>query len=224
MDDDIKVKQNFIVGANKSAYHLVDVNLKDFEPTIIADVKNIKEGDTCPNCGGKVYFTKGVEVGNTFKLGTKYSEKLGLTYLDKENKLKPVQMGCYGIGIGRNMASIVEQHHDDKGIIWPMNIAPFKVAIVLIDLKNEAQVEAAEKLYNDLTASGIDVVLDDRDERAGVKFHDMELIGIPIRVTIGKKIADGEVEMKMRTDEENQTYKLDEVEGIIKDIIEKSIK
>ncbi len=224
MDEDIKVKKNFIVGANKSDYHLVDVNLKDFEPTIIADVKNIKEGDTCPNCGGKVYFTKGVEVGNTFKLGTKYSEKLGLTYLDKENKLKPVQMGCYGIGIGRNMASIVEQHHDDKGIIWPMNIAPFKVAIVLIDLKNEAQVEAAEKLYNDLTASGIDVVVDDRDERAGVKFHDMELIGIPIRVTIGKKIADGEVEMKMRTDEENQTYKLDEVEGIIKDIIEKSIK
>ncbi len=224
MDEDIKCKKNFIVGANKSDYHLVDVNLKDFNPTIVADVKNIKEGDICPNCRGKVYFKKGIEVGNTFMLGTKYSEKLGLNYLDKDNKLNPVHMGCYGIGVGRNMAAVVDQSHDDKGIIWPMNIAPFKVAIVLIDKKNEAQVEAAEKLYSDFTSAGIDVILDDRDERAGVKFADMELIGIPIRVTVGKKIQDGEVELKMRTDEENSLYKLDEVEAVVKDIINKMMK
>ena len=224
MDEDIKCKKNFIVGANKSDYHLVDVNLKDFKPAIVADVKNIIEGDTCPVCGGKVYFTKGIEIGNIFKLGTKYSEKLGLNYLDKENKLNPVQMGCYGIGIGRNMAAVVEQHHDEKGIIWPMNIAPFKVAIVLIDKKNEVQNEAAENLYKELTAFGIDTIFDDRDERAGVKFADMELIGVPIRVTIGKKIQDGEVELKMRTDSDNSIYKVDEVIDVIKDLISKEMK
>ena len=224
MDVDIKSKKNFIVGANKSDYHLIDVNIKDFTATYIEDIKNIKEGDVCPKCGGKVYFKKGIEVGNTFMLGTKYSEKLGLNYLDKENKLNPVHMGCYGIGIGRNMAAVVDQSNDEKGIIWPMNIAPYKVAIVLIDKKNEAQVEAAEKLYANLTASGIDVILDDRDERAGVKFADMELIGIPIRVTVGKKVTDGLVELKMRTDSDNTDYKLDEVEDVIKDIIKRETK
>ncbi len=224
MDVDIKSKKNFIVGANKSDYHLIDVNIKDFTATYIEDIKNIKEGDVCPKCGGKVYFKKGIEVGNTFMLGTKYSEKLGLNYLDKENKLNPVHMGCYGIGIGRNMAAVVDQSNDEKGIIWPMNIAPYKVAIVLIDKKNEAQVEAAEKLYANLTASGIDVILDDRDERAGVKFADMELIGIPIRVTVGKKVTDDLVELKMRTDSDNTDYKLDEVEDVIKDIIKRETK
>lgn len=224
MDEDIQHKKNFIVGANKSDYHLVDVNLKDFEPAIVADVKNIKEGDCCPVCGGKVYFKKGIEIGNIFKLGTKYSEKLGLNYLDKENKLNPVQMGCYGIGIGRNMAAVVEQSHDDKGIIWPMNIAPFKVAIVLIDKKNDAQRETAEKLYEELNRLGIDTIFDDRDERAGVKFADMELIGIPIRITVGKKVQDGEVELKMRTDSENSVYALDEVVSVIEEIIQKECK
>ena len=198
--------------------------IKDFEPAYVADVKNIKEGDTCPNCGGKVYFKKGIEVGNTFKLGTKYSEKLGLNYLDKENKLHPVQMGCYGIGIGRNMAAVVDQSHDDKGIIWPMNIAPFKVAIVLIDKKNEEQVNVAENLYSSLTASKIDVIYDDRDERAGVKFADMDLIGIPIRITIGKKVNEGMVEFKLRTESESQLYKIEEVEDKIKEIISKETK
>ncbi len=224
MDEAIKGKKNFIVGANKSDYHFIDVNLKDFEPAYVADVKNIKEGDTCPNCGGKVYFKKGIEVGNTFKLGTKYSEKLGLNYLDKENKLHPVQMGCYGIGIGRNMAAVVDQSHDDKGIIWPMNIAPFKVAIVLIDKKNEEQVNVAENLYSSLTASKIDVIYDDRDERAGVKFADMDLIGIPIRITVGKKVSEGMIELKLRTESENQLYKIEEVEDKIKDIISKETK
>ena len=224
MDEDINTKKNFIVGANKSDYHLINVNLKDFKPEYIADVKNIKEGDTCPICGGKVYFKKGIEVGNTFKLGTKYSEKLGLNYLDKENKLNPVHMGCYGIGIGRNMAAVVDQSHDDKGIIWPMNIAPFKVALVLIDNKNEDQVKVAEDLYSNLTKAGIEVIYDDRDERAGVKFADMELIGIPIRVTVGKKVTEGKVELKLRTAQESEVYNISEIENVIKQIIEKEVK
>lgn len=224
MDEDIKVKKNFIVGANESDYHYKDVNLKDFEPTIIADIKNVKEGDICPKCGGKIHFRKGIEIGNTFKLGTKYSEKLGLNYLDKDNQLHPVQMGCYGIGIGRIIASVIEQNHDEKGIIWPMNIAPYQVAIVLIDKKNETQNEVAEKLYADLTASGIDTILDDRDERVGVKFNDMELIGIPIRITVGKKVNDGEVELKLRDEAENQIYRVDEVIEKVKEIIASRMK
>ena len=190
----------------------------------MADIKNIKEGDICPKCGGKIHFKKGIEIGNTFKLGTKYSEKLGLNYLDKDNKLHPVQMGCYGIGIGRIIASVIEQNHDDKGIIWPMNIAPFKVAIVLIDKKNEMQVEVAEKLYKTLTASGIDTVLDDRDERVGVKFNDMELIGIPIRITVGKKVNDGELEVKLRDEADNRICKIEEVETLVKEIIDAKMR
>lgn len=219
MDENIKVKKNFIVGANKSDYHFKDVNLKDFKPEIIADIKNIKEGDTCPRCGGKIHFKKGIEIGNTFKLGTKYSEKLGLNYLDKDNKLNPVQMGCYGIGVGRIIAATIEQNHDEKGIIWPMSIAPFKVAIVLIDRKNDLQRETAEKLYEELNQMGIDTMLDDRDERPGVKFNDMELIGIPIRITIGKKINDGEVELKLRTENEANVVKVENVISEIKNRI-----
>lgn len=216
MDENIKAKKNFIVGANKSDYHFKDVNLKDFKPEIIADIKNIKEGDTCPRCGGKIHFKKGIEIGNTFKLGTKYSEKLGLNYLDKDNKLNPVQMGCYGIGVGRIIAATIEQNHDEKGIIWPMSIAPFKVAIVLIDRKNDLQRETAERLYEELNQMGIDTILDDRDERPGVKFNDMELIGIPIRITIGKKINDGEVEIKLRTESDVAVIKSENVIDEIK--------
>lgn len=215
MDENIKVKKNFIVGANKSDYHFIDVNLKDFKVEIVADIKNVKENDICPKCGGKLHFKKGIEVGNTFKLGTKYSEKLGLNYLDKDNKLNPVQMGCYGIGVGRIIAAVIEQNHDEKGIIWPMSIAPYKVAIVLIDRKNELQKETAEKLYEELNKKGIDTILDDRDERPGVKFNDMELIGIPIRITIGKKINDGEVEIKLRNESEAKTIKIEDVQNEI---------
>ena len=146
MDVNIKNKKNFIVGANKTDYHYINVNLKDFNTFMVEDIKNVKEGDKCPICGGDLHFKKGIEVGNTFKLGTKYAESLGLMYTDNENKLKPVYMGCYGIGIERIVASIVEQNNDEKGIIWPINIAPFKVGIVLIDNKNEEQVKVAEEV------------------------------------------------------------------------------
>ena len=220
MDVDVENKVNFIVGANESDYHLINVNIEDFKPSIIADVKNIIEGDVCPNCGkGKVYFTKGIEIGNTFKLGTKYSEKLDLNYLDKDNKLNPVWMGCYGLGIGRNIAAIIEQNHDDKGIIWPLVVAPYKVAIVLIDKNNEAQSTYAEELYSNLESNHIDTIIDDRDERAGVKFADMDLIGIPLRVTVGKKISDGIVEIKNRRTGEVIDCKVDEVQNFINEFI-----
>lgn len=201
IDNEIKSMKNFIVGANKTDYHYTNANISDFKYDYISDIRNIKEHDKCPNCGELVVFTKGIEVGNTFKLGTKYSDALGLTYLDNNNELNPVVMGSYGIGIGRCMASIVEQNSDNKGIIWPINIAPFKVAIVVIDSSSDRQMEVANNLYNELNNMGIDTVLDDRDERAGVKFNDMDLIGIPIRITIGDKVNSDTVEFKLRTDE-----------------------
>ena len=142
--------------------------------------------------------------------------------MDKEKKLHPVQMGCYGIGVGRIIAACIEQSHDEKGIIWPMNIAPYKVAIVLIDRKNEEQVKAAEDLYNKLNSMGIDTILDDRDERAGVKFNDMELIGIPVRITVGKKITEGKVELKLRTEAENEIIDLENIVEKVEKIVEKA--
>lgn len=198
IDNEIMNMKNFVVGANKTDYHYKNVNLEDFNYILCDDIRYITAEDNCPNCGKKLDFKSGIEVGNTFKLGTKYSEKLGLTYLDKDNLNNPVWMGCYGIGIGRCIASVVEQHHDDKGIIWPMEIAPFKVAIVVVNVNDEEQMDAANYLYNELRKQRISTILDDRDERAGVKFCDMDLIGIPIRITIGNKIKDQLVEIKQR--------------------------
>ncbi len=217
MDAGIQNRKNFIVGANETDYHYKNVNIDDFETHMVADIRNIQEGDTCPNCQtGHVHFKKGVEIGNTFKLGTKYSESLGLNYLDENNKLQPAVMGCYGLGIERIIAAIVEQHHDDKGMVWPMNIAPYKVGIVLISGKDEQQTQVAETIYAQLQEKGIDVLLDDRDERAGVKFNDMDLIGIPVRITVGKKVAEGLVEIKKRNSEEVETCSIDQlVETIV---------
>lgn len=218
MDNGIKKMKNFIVGANESDYHYKNVNIEDFNVEKVADIRNVQEHDICPNCGqGHLVFKKGVEVGNTFKLGTKYSESLGLNYSDENNELKPVVMGCYGIGIERMIAAIVEQNHDEKGIIWPMNIAPYQVCIVLISDKDEKQKEVANDLYNKLNELGIDTILDDRKERPGVKFNDMDLIGIPIRITVGKKIEDNKVEFKMRNSQEVEEV---EIENIIQKVEE----
>ena len=198
IDNDILYKYNYIVGANKTDYHYINVNTSDFIYDYVGDIKNVKEFDICPKCGKKLYFKNGIEIGNTFKLGTKYSKALGLNYLDEKNTLKPVAMGCYGIGLGRIMASVVEQNNDDNGIIWPINIAPFEVCIVLIDKNDDLQKSIANALYNNLINNKIDVILDDRDLRPGVKFNDMDLIGIPYRITIGKKVKDNLVELKIR--------------------------
>ena len=220
MDNEVATMVNFVVGANKKDYHYKNVNIDDFEAAIVADIRNVKEGDMCPLCGSKLKFKKGIEIGNTFKLGTKYSEALNLRYKDSNNEENPVQMGCYGIGIGRCMSAIVEQNNDEKGIIWPMNVAPYKVAIVIVDVKNDAQVEAANHLYNEFRKAGIDVLLDDRKERVGVKFNDMDLIGIPLRITIGKKIDEHIVELKSRTKDEIDEISIFDVLYKVQDIID----
>lgn len=211
MDEEILNKRNFIVGANKTDYHLRNVNVKDFEAAIIADIKNVLEGDICPKCGGRLHLKKGIEVGNTFKLGTKYSEGIGLNYLGKDNELHPVVMGSYGIGIERIAAALVEQNHDENGIIWPMIVAPYKVCIVVVNKKDNKQLEVAEKLYKELNELNIDTILDDRDARVGVKFNDMDLIGIPIRITIGKDCYNDIVEFKLRNERNMEKINLNAV-------------
>lgn len=198
MDNALLNMNNFVVGANKTDYHYKNANVSDFKYDYLADIRSIKEGDACPKCGGKIYFKKGIEIGNTFKLGTKYSEALNVNYLDQNNELHPVVMGSYGIGPGRLMAALVEQNNDEKGIVWPLNIAPFKVAIVVINNNDEKQAKVANDLYEKLTELKIECLLDDRDERPGVKFNDMDLIGIPIRVTVGKKTEADMIELKLR--------------------------
>ena len=220
IDNEVELLTNFIVGANKKDYHYKNVNISDFDVYLKGDIRNVKEGDACPNCGGKLYFKKGIEIGNTFKLGTKYSECLDLTYQDEDNKLNPVLMGCYGIGLGRCLAAIVEQRNDEKGIIWPMNIAPYKVAIVVIDTLNQDQMDAANHLYKELIDNKIDTILDDRNVRAGVKFNDMDLIGIPIRITIGKKIIEHIVEIKRRNSDEIKEISIFDIIYNLQDIIE----
>ncbi len=219
IDNEVTTMCNFVTGANKTDYHYINVNIKDFDVYNVGDIINIEQGDICPKCGGKIYFKKGIEIGNIFDLGTKYSESLGLYYLDEHNKQKPVDMGCYGIGTARCMAAIIEQNHDDYGIIWPLSVAPYKVGIVLADFKDEKMNDFANELYDKLNNLGIDTLLDDRKERIGVKFNDMDLIGLPIRITIGKKFAEGLIEIKTRNGKINETVSIDEVIERIKNII-----
>lgn len=216
MDQEIVNMRNFITGANQSDHHLKNVNIKDFEVYKTADIASVREGDICPVCGKPLVFTKGIEVGNTFKLGTKYAKSLGLEYLDADNKLQPVVMGSYGIGCERCMAAIVEQHNDEHGIIWPKSVAPFDLGIVVANIKDETQVKLAEKLYNQLKQQGYDVLLDDRKERPGVKFKDMELIGLPIRITVGKRSGEGIIEVRERTTDENQEMSVEELYAYLK--------
>ncbi len=217
IDNDILYKYNYIVGANKTNYHYKNVNTSDYIYDYVGDIKNVKENDICPKCGKKLYFKNGIEIGNLFKLGTKYSKALELNYLDESNVLKPVVMGSYGIGLGRIMASVIEQKNDENGIIWPISIAPFKVCIVLINKDDELQKSIANALYNNLINNKIDTILDDRDLRAGVKFNDMDLIGIPYRITVGKKVKDNLVELKIR--ETGQIFDV-HVNDIVTKIIE----
>ena len=202
VDNEVLSMKNFCCGANKKNYHYINVNVSDIKYDLVADIVNVKEGDICPKCGGKLVFKKGIEIGNTFKLGTKYSEKLGLNYVDENNKLIPVVMGCYGIGLGRCMAAIVEQNNDDNGIIWPISVAPFKCCIVIANSNDEVQLNLANKLYDSLLEKGIEPLLDDRNERMGVKLNDMDLIGIPVRIVVGKRASEDIVELKYRSKDE----------------------
>ena len=222
-DHRIQTMSNFLVGANKTDYHLKNVNVdRDFKVNQFADIRNIREGDICPKCHkGHIHFSKGIEIGNIFKLGDKYAKALGLNYLDQNNQLNPVIMGSYGIGPGRCMAAIVEQNHDDYGIIWPKEIAPYSVAIVIINSKVESQISVADDLYSQLQKAKVDVILDDRDERPGVKFNDMDLIGIPVRITVGKAIEQGQVEVKFRNEKEVQLVNIQDIKQFVLDYLNK---
>ena len=216
VDKEIEGLRNFTIGANETDYHLINVNHHDFKATHIHDVSNVREGDPNPEGTGVLTFSKGIEVGNTFKLGTKYAQAMNLHYLDQNNKLQDVYMGSYGIGVGRTVAAVVEQNNDDKGIVWPINLAPFKVAIVVINAKNEDHVQYATELYDELQALGIDTLLDDRQQRPGVKFNDMDLIGIPLRITVGRDVETNHVEFKERTAEEASLISRDDIVSKIK--------
>lgn len=192
--------QNLVVGANEPDAHLVNVNPgRDFQVQEFADIRQAQEGDPCPRCPGRLQIFRGVEVGHIFKLGTKYTEALGATYLDPEGVERNFVMGCYGIGVGRTAAAAIEQNHDEEGIIFPFAIAPFQVLILPVNNKDESIMKAAEDLYQRLTAEGAEVLLDDRDERPGVKFKDADIIGIPLRLTVGdKNLKQGKTEIKVR--------------------------
>ena len=214
VDEAIAKGTNFVSGANEEGYHCLNVNVgRDFDPDIVTDLIAVEKGMPCPECETPLNSTRGIEVGNIFKLGTKYSDSMGAKVLDENGKMQPLFMGCYGIGVGRLLACIIEAHHDDQGIIWPISVAPFEVQIVVLTGRKPAgELEAAEKLYAQLKAAGLDVLLDDRDERAGVKFNDADLIGIPIRLTVGSRgLANGQIEMKLRHENDRTDVPLDQV-------------
>lgn len=198
---DLEVSQmtNVVVGANETDYHFKNVNFqRDYQVTRTADIRTIVKGDACPHCKEPVDVCRGIEVGHIFKLGTKYSKALGCNFLDEEGKENPMIMGCYGIGINRTMAAIIEQNYDENGIIWPLAVAPYHAIVVPVMASDELQMKMAEEIYETLQKAGVEVLLDDRDERPGVKFKDSELIGIPMRITVGRKAKDGLVEYKER--------------------------
>jgi len=211
VDPEVAESVNFVTGANKADAHLLNVNIgRDFEATATVDIKNAPEGEGCPNCDGKLMQSTGIEVGNTFMLGTKYSGSLDGKFLDAEGKEKPYIMGSYGIGITRTAQAAIEKYHDEKGIIWPTAIAPYQIVVTPLNQTKEEQQKAAEKLYADLTAAGYEVLYDDRAERAGVKLNDADLIGIPLRLAIGdRSLAEGLVELKLRCDKEVETVKIE---------------
>lgn len=223
IDEEVKLMHNFVVGANEEDYHFINCNIDDIKYDIAGDISNVIEGDICPDCGGKIYFKSGIEIGNLFKLGTKYSEALGLTYLDKDNKANPVVMGSYGIGPARVISAVVEQNNDNHGIIFPVSIAPYTVCIVVTNIKDEDALNYAYDLEKELEAAGIDVLVDDRDERVGVKFNDMDLLGIPLRVTVGRTFKDGEVEFKLRRDSDSTNISTDKIVKTIQKTIEKEL-
>lgn len=224
-DYSIMNMSNFVMGANKADHHISNVNIgRDFKVDEFADLRFAKETDCCPRCKGTVKIARGIEVGHVFKLGTKYTKALKAIYLDKNGKEQYMVMGCYGIGITRTVAAGIEQNHDENGIIWPMAIAPFHVIITPVNVNEEDVLNASENIYQNLLDRGVDVILDDRDERAGVKFKDADLIGIPLRVTIGsKRLAEGKIEMRSRQKGETQILSLEDAINNIVGVIQQTL-
>ena len=222
VDDLVAASGNLVSGANRVDFHCLNVNAgRDFEADVVADLVAVDAGMPCASCGAALRSERGVEVGNIFKLGTRYSEKLGATVLGEDGKARPLVMGSYGIGVGRLLACVIEAHHDEQGVMWPISVAPFHVHIVVLSgNRPKGELEAAEQICRDLEAEEIEVLLDDRDERAGVKFNDADLIGIPIRITVGSRgLARGEVEVKMRSERERQDVAIENLVEFVNKIV-----
>jgi prolyl-tRNA synthetase len=224
-DLDIQEMVNFVTGANEKDTHLINVNTgRDFKVSQYVDIRKFSPGDLCPLCGEETRMDKGIEVGHTFKLGTKYSQAMGATYLDDQGKEKVMVTGSYGIGLGRTVAAAIEQSYDQNGIIFPMPIAPFQVLLLPVNIKIDFLKETAEQLYQILSVNGIEVLYDDREETPGVKFKDGDLIGIPLRVTLGEKnLKKGWVEIKKRKTGEISLVKKEETLSKIKEMIDQEM-
>ncbi|MGI9060828.1 MAG: proline--tRNA ligase [Ktedonobacteraceae bacterium] len=225
-DISLKLGNNFVAGANKANYHLKNVNYpRDFRVDVWEDTASAYDGATCIVCSGTLHAIRGSEVGHIFKLGTRYSESMGATFLDAEGVAHPILMGCYGIGIGRIMATIVEQSHDEKGIIWPLSIAPYQVNLLGLDLDKGETRQVVEQLYADLTAAGVEVLYDDRTETAGVKFNDADLIGLPLRAVVSKRsLKNGGMELKLRSQKESRIVPLTEAVQVIQEEVRRGMK
>ena len=225
-DLEVAEMESAVCGANKKDYHLVDVKCgRDFIPAKIIDLRMVVPGEPCPKCSGKLQEARGIEVGQVFNLGKKYSESLKATYLDDKGNEQFCLMGCYGIGVSRTMAAAIEQNYDNNGIIWPMPIAPYHCIIVPVSNKDEEVVSTAEALYKELSGLGVETVLDDRDERAGVKFKDADLVGYPLRITIGSKtLAEGKVELHQRRTGEVQLVTVQDACALVKGMVEEALK
>jgi prolyl-tRNA synthetase len=217
---------DFICGANEKDLHLAGVNLgRDFSVEALADLRQAVAGDPCPRCAGKLESWRGIEVGHVFKLGTKYSKALNATVLDDQGQERLLIMGCYGIGVGRTVAAAIEQNHDENGIIFPMPIAPFQVLVTMVNPNDEAVNAAAVDLYRALQDSGVEVLLDDRDERPGSKFKDADLIGIPLRVTVGARgLKEGALELQERRGGERTMLPLAEAAGLLVESVRKGLR
>ncbi|MBQ6498149.1 MAG: proline--tRNA ligase [Bacilli bacterium] len=215
IDEEVLQLKNFCVGANKEDYHYINANVKDINYDLVGNIADVIDGDKCPLCGNNLSFKQSVEVGNLFD----YCKELNITYLDENNQEQNPLLGRFTLNLSRLFTTCAEQNHDDWGLIFPTSIAPYQVALVQIDTKDKKQTKVAEKIYNDLTKKGIDVIYDNRDERPGVKFKDMDLIGIPLRITVGRKIADKKVEFKKRTDKEAVDVEIKEVVKLVKDCL-----
>ena len=218
VDSELVGLKNLCAGACKLDHHILNVNYgRDYEGDIVTDLKVLKEGDPCPVCGAPIKHTRGIEVGLVFKLGTKYSKAMNATYKDENQQDHPLVMGCYGIGVSRTLAAVIEQHHDEDGIIWPVSVAPYHAIVTLVKPKDEEQAKVAEEIYQSLLVAGVEAVIDDRDERPGVKFKDADLLGFPIRITVGKRAGEGIVEYKLRRDSEKSELSVAEaIENAIK--------
>ncbi len=212
-DESITLGNNFVVGANKDGYHLKNANYpRDFKVDVVTDIALAKTGYKCANCGGELKSKRGIEIGHVFKLGTVFSERQGVFYLDRDGVQKPLVMGCYGIGVGRLLAAVIEQNHDEKGIIWPVQIAPYQVHLCALGMDEAAVAEAAEKLYAELSQKGYDVLFDDRNESPGVKFNDADLLGMPVRLTVSRRtLKASSVEVKPRKAKDVELMLLSEV-------------